>query len=176
MRFRHMLQNLPPSVIDELKTIGKDMKAGGSGDVPAQALETWAQWRNWDVPNVQQSVAFQHLIKEEENAAKQTPRRPLALTVRSEYLRISVDSSGESNEIVIEETSVGVESTPPTAPTGLMLFDENTRTKSILQAHTSSIALSFNWSIFGIVELVLPLREKLQELSVRPTTAEQPSA
>ncbi|KAK3721764.1 Macrophage colony-stimulating factor 1 receptor [Vermiconidia calcicola] len=166
VRLRHILQNLPPKLLDELKT---QIKAAPQ-DTPAmpavKAVEEWIQWRSWDVPNVHQTVAFQTIANDEELEALQaSEEKPLMLTVRSEYLRLAVLTKGDSNEVVIEEASLGLDSTPPTAPTGLMLVEENTRTKTLVQMHSSSIAMLANWSALAIVECVLPEIEKLQDLA-----------
>ena len=177
VRFRHILHNLSRKVLDELRTNIKAPDSRYPSDVPAKALENWAQWHNWDVPNVNDTVAFQTLFREEGIKSTPVPEdKPMTLTVRSDYLRLAVEASGASNEIVIEETSLGLDSTPPTAPTGLMLVEENTRTKTLLQMHTTSIAFLINWTVFDIVENILPLTEKLQRLSSSKAGPGQPTA
>jgi hypothetical protein len=176
VRFRHILQTLPPKVIDDLKTNLKNASSVCPSEPPAQGFENSIQWRNWDVPNVHQTIAFQMLVKEAKDPLHIPDERPLTLTVRSEYLRIALESGDQSNEIVLEETSLGMDSTPPTMPTGLMLMDENTRTKTVVQMHTSSVSISANWSVFGIVERVLPLQGRIQELSSQAAQNGQPSA
>ena len=175
VRFRHILTNLPLEVSTELKAKIKHAKLDCPSDAPARSLETWAQWRNWDVPNVHQTKAFQRLVKDEDEVQHPQEEKPLTLTVRSDYLRLAVGSGETFNEIIVEETSLGLDRTPPKAPTGLMLVDENTRTKTMLQMHTTSVAISFNWSVFGIVEQILPLQEKLQKLSSQSAGKGQPS-
>jgi hypothetical protein len=179
VRFRYILQGLSPKVLDDLKANLRNPDADQVSGANAKRLENWSQWRNWDVPNVHQATAIQMLLKEDTEALHIPDNKPLTLTVRSDYLRVAVESGDQSNEIVLEETSLGLDRTPPTAPTGLMLMDENTRTKTIMQMHTSSISISANWSIFGIVERVLPLQGRIDELSShaqqmgRPTAAQR---
>ena len=175
VRFRYVLQSLPPKVINDLKASLKDASSFCPSEPLTQSFENSIQWRNWDVPNVHQTVAFRMLVKED-RPLHIPDARPLALTVRSEYLRVAIESGNRSNEIVLEETSLGLDSTPPTMPTGLMLMDENTRTKTVMQMHTSSIKISANWSVFGIVERVLPLQGRIDELSAQAAQNGQPSA
>ncbi|KAF2479612.1 hypothetical protein BDY17DRAFT_304283 [Neohortaea acidophila] len=164
-RLRHILRDLPADTLKELTVKLKKAELDFAPDAPAKALDTWAQWQNWDVPNVHQTVAFQMFFgDEEEQVLHTTVEKPLLLTVRSDYLRLAVEADKLANEIVIRETSLGVESTPPTAPTGLMLVDENTRTKVIVQMHSSSIAFLANWSAFSIAQRVLAFKDKLQQL------------
>ena len=166
VRFRHILDNLPRKALDELRGRLKSANLEFPPDASVRTLENWAQWRHWDVPNASQTLAFRTLYTDEETQAeKPTNDKPLTVAVRSEYLRLAIEAGKDANELVIEEISLGLDRTPPTAPTGLMLLDENTRTKTMLQMHTSSIAISFNWSAFGIVERFMPLIEKLQGLT-----------
>ncbi|KAK5175605.1 Macrophage colony-stimulating factor 1 receptor [Saxophila tyrrhenica] len=168
MRLRNILHNLPPEVRKSLIERSTSLVPEQNFDAPVKELEEWASWRNWDVPNVHQTVAFQQLLETGDAMSTQPAEsKPLILAVRSEHLRIAVTAEKFSNEIVLEETTLGLSQIPPTAPTGLMLLDENTRTKTELQLHTGSIALSANWSVFNIVERILPLVEKLQALSHR---------
>jgi len=168
MRLRHVLHNLSFEVRKDI--IEKSVALVPSQDfhTPVKQLEEWASWRNWDVPNVHQTAAFQRLLAiEDASAVQPSHSKPLILTVRSGHLQLAMTSQQSSNQIVLEDTTLGLHQVPPTAPTGLMLLDENTRTKTELQVHTESIGLSANWSAFAIVERVLPLVEKLQALSAR---------
>ena len=175
-RFRHIFQNLPPKVLDDLKASIRNSNIDSISDAPVQKLDDWVQWRNWDVPNVHQALALRMLMKDDKESLRVPDEKPLTLTVRSEYLRVAVEAGEQSNEIVLEETSFGLDSTPPTMPTGLMLMDENTRTKTVAQMHTSSISISANWSVFGIVEKILPLQARIDELSSKAAQSGQPSA
>lgn len=165
-RFRHVLANLPPKVLEDLQSKLKNGDEDVPPDVFARALESWSQERNWDSPNMFQTTVFQMLNDgDQEKAVKDPDEKPTVITVRSEYLRLAIESGKDANELIIEDTSFGMEKIPPTAPTGLMLMPENMRTRSVIQAHTASIGLSINWSAFDIAEKIMPLAEKIQKIA-----------
>ena len=165
MRLRNVLEYLPEEAKMQLKSRYKELSVDNPSEVPVKALEDWASWRNWDVPNIYHTEAFKQVMDEDDMSLPAFEDKPLALAVRSGYLRIAVTSDKASNELVLQETSAVLDQTPPTAPTGLMLLDENTRTRTEFQLHTSSIGLSANWSVFKIVEHVLPCVDKLAALA-----------
>ncbi|KAF2768253.1 hypothetical protein EJ03DRAFT_328448 [Teratosphaeria nubilosa] len=168
-RFRHMLHSLPEETKQELIARYKDDNIECPADAPAKVVESWGQWRNWDIPNVSDTLAFRMLYSQAEaRPLKEPDPQPLTLTVRSELLRVALEQDSQVNEIVIEETSLGVDKVPPIQPTGLMLVEDNKRTKTMLQLHTSSIGVSCNWSAVAVAEAVLPLVDDFKSLAARP--------
>lgn len=165
-RFRHILQNLQPQQFQLLKQKLQSDEPDCGENAAANVLQTWAQWRNWDVPNVGQTLAFRMLFNEDDTKTIRAPEpKPTALTVRSETFRIAVDKGPKGSEMLIEETSLGVDITPPTTPTGLMLVEENTRTKTVMQLHSNAVSLVFDWELYRIAELVLPYKSRITALS-----------
>ena len=142
-RFRFILQSLPTEVRQDLNDKFKAGDVDCPADTPSKVLESWAQWRNWDVPDVHRSVAFRELFGQmEELALDRAEISPLALTVRSERLKVAVEHGSKASQIVLEETSIVLNSIPPTVPTGLMLVDENKRTRTTTQINTRSIGFT----------------------------------
>ncbi|WPG98144.1 Hypothetical protein R9X50_00093000 [Acrodontium crateriforme] len=157
-RFRYIMYQLPDSVLERLVSKMRKADFECPSDAPAKILQSWAQWRNWDVPNIGQTLAFRVLFDEMQDLDSGAPEgKPISLTTRVGYLCISLDSSENSNEIVVEESSMNLESQPPTVPTGLMLVEENKRTATAIQLHTSSISISLDWNIYTIAENIIPL-------------------
>ncbi|KAK4541645.1 hypothetical protein LTR36_007789 [Oleoguttula mirabilis] len=176
-RFRHILRSLPDNVMDGLQHEYKSGELKCAPDASAKVLDSWAQWRNWDVPSVNQTLAFRMLFSQAEARPLEEPEPlPLTLTVRSELLRIAIEYHSKVNEVVIEEMSLGVDRTPPTTPTGLMLLEENKRTKTLLQLHTSTIGFAFDWSVYSIVEKVLPLKDQFESLTTQQHNVQSRSA
>ncbi|TKA83927.1 hypothetical protein B0A55_00209 [Friedmanniomyces simplex] len=176
-RFRQILQTLPDDARRDLETKFRNGHTEEyPSDTPAKVLHTWAQ-RNWDVPNVAQALVFRMLFSHAEaRPLDESPAVPLSLTLRSELLSVAVDTNARSSRITLEETSVGLEVTPPTMPTGLMLVDENTRTKSAFQIHTNSIGLDIDWSLYGIAEDMLPMLEDFKQATPVQTDIERRTA
>ncbi|GAB7358947.1 hypothetical protein MBLNU230_g5023t1 [Neophaeotheca triangularis] len=176
-RFRHILQSLEQHQFESLKRRLQSDKPDCGENTAANVLQTWAQWRNWDVPNVGQTLAFRRLFNEEDAKTVRPPQtKPTALTVRAETFRIAVDKGPKGSEILIEETSLGVDITPPTTPTGLMLVEENTRTKTVMQLHSNAISFLFDWELCRIPELVLPYTSRIAGLSSQSPYKERRTA
>lgn len=171
-RFRYILHNLPKDTRDELE---QNFKAARGVDLErpsVKTLESWTQWRNWDVPYVTQTVAFKTLCCPDEPKEMETSEiKPITMTFRTEMLRIAVERGEGNSDILLEDLSLGVENSPPIKPEGLMLVDENKRTKTLLQMHTSTIAFSLDWALFHIAEDVLAFNDRFQELATSMETS-----
>lgn len=165
-RFRFILQNLPQDARDKLAQDFKDTTEAQSEEACVKALESWTQWRNWDVPYVNQTVAFKALFGSADAIKIETTEtKPTTFTFRTELLKVGVEHSAGNSDIMLEDLSLGVENSPPTKPEGLMLVDENKRTKTLLQMHTATIAFSLDWALFHMAEEVLSFNPQFQELA-----------
>ncbi|KAK5112371.1 hypothetical protein LTR62_004334 [Meristemomyces frigidus] len=157
-RLRHILKVMPEDAKALLMQRLYAHDIDRPSERPSQVLQKWAQWRNWDVVNVETAYAFKMLFPNAETStAQEVAALPLSMIVRSELLSLSLETHMEANKISFEDLSLGLDVVPPTAPTGLMLVEANKRTKSMIQLHTSTIGLNFNWSLYGIFEEILPL-------------------
>ncbi|KAK3115780.1 Macrophage colony-stimulating factor 1 receptor, partial [Teratosphaeriaceae sp. CCFEE 6253] len=176
-RFRQILHTLPQDARQQLQEAFKAGTYECPADTPAKVLSSWAQWRNWDVPNVDQALVFRMLFSTAEaRPLDDTPAVPLSLTARSEVLSISVDTKSRSNRITLEQTSIGLDVTPPTLPTGLMVVVDNMRTKSTLQIHASSIGFDFDWALYSIAEDMLPVLDDFQKARIARPKLERHTA
>ncbi|EME47107.1 hypothetical protein DOTSEDRAFT_69169 [Dothistroma septosporum NZE10] len=163
-RFRYILMHLPPGVKKDLEADVKDAKLNCPPDTPRHVLESWTQSRNWDVPYVNQTVAFQKLHGDEITQLKTSEHKETTVTFRSESLRVAIEHAKGNSDIILEETSLGLENSPPSRPEGLMLVDENKRTKTTVQMHTNTIALALDWGLFYIAEDVVSLADRIEEV------------
>lgn len=165
-RFRYILRNLPSDAMSELRATCKEAKLNFPDDAPAKVLESWTQWRVWDVIHVNQTTAFKMLFSQDE-AARLEPAdaKPTTVTFRSELLRITVECEKGNSDIVMEETSFGLENTPPTKPEGLMLVEENKRTNTLLQMHTDTVTFSLDWALAYVAQDALSFRDEIEALS-----------
>jgi hypothetical protein len=178
MRFRHTLQCMPKGVLFELETHFNGDHISCPANVGQQVLESWTAWRNWDVPNIGRTTALQMLFGEDEETPLHPPdAKATAFTWDTESLRVAIDEGESVNKLVVEDISVGLEISPPKVPTGLMLVDENKRTKTQLQVHAGSIAFGFDWKMVAIIEIIVPEVQRLidnnkpQQEHRRPTQA-----
>jgi hypothetical protein len=164
MRFRHTLQCMPKGVLFELETHFKGDHISCPANVGQQVLESWTAWRNWDVPNIGRTTALQMLFGEDEETPLHPPdAKATAFTWDTESLRVAIDEGEGVNKLVVEDISVGLEISPPKVPTGLMLVDENKRTKTQLQIHAGSIGFGFDWNVVAILETIVPQVQRLVE-------------
>nr|POE75116.1 protein csf1 [Quercus suber] len=170
-RFRQILQSLPSPVRYDLDVACEEAETRmAEADIQTEILQSWAQWRNWDIPNVSQTLAFRTLFGDADQVSlNPSPKTVTALTIRAEYIQMIVSNNEKASKIVIEDTSIALEDSPPTAPTGLMLVDENLRTKTQLQIYTTNIAIALDWSTYEVVEIALPLFDELSQISTQYT-------
>ncbi|THZ18483.1 hypothetical protein D6C89_08250 [Aureobasidium pullulans] len=144
-RFRHIYECLSEDSRVELEKQLTD----GTEDLKktSSILETWAAWCSWDIPNVEQTQVFKLLLGDIEAKIPEEDIIPLDLTLRAGTVRIAVESGKASSEVSLGSLSIGVTVIPPSLPSGLMLVEENLRSKTIFQAHTAASVLRLNWDI-----------------------------
>ncbi|KAF2206983.1 hypothetical protein CERZMDRAFT_52052 [Cercospora zeae-maydis SCOH1-5] len=167
-RFRYILLSLPQAEIQKLNTMSKSAKFDCPEDAHKKVLASWTQWRNWDVPYINQTTAFQLLFDaDEKKNVEPYELQPITLTFRSELLRVVIESDKRDSDIVLEDVSLGLENTPPTKPQGLMLVEENKRMSTLLQANVHTIAFNLDWALFSVTEDVLALKDKIEEAEIK---------
>ncbi|CAK1362135.1 unnamed protein product [Cercospora beticola] len=167
-RFRYILRNLPQEEVQKLDAMSKATKLDCPEDAHRKVLESWTQWRNWDVPYVNQTTAFQSLFgADEKKNIEPYELLPVTLTFRSELLRVVIECDARDSDIVLEDVSLGLENTPPTQPQGLMLMDENKRISTLLQANAHTIAFNLDWALFNVAEDVLALKDQIEEAEIK---------
>jgi hypothetical protein len=165
-RFRYILQSLSQDAAQELEETFERKTIAPADDDCIKALESWTQWRNWDVPYVSQTFAFKALFNSTEVKKLKPPEpKPLTVTVKLGIFRIAAEDPSGTSDVIFEDVSLGAENTPPIRPEGLMLVEENRRTQTLLQMQTTTIALSFNWTLLKIAEDILSNIEGFKRLS-----------
>ncbi|KAI5197983.1 hypothetical protein E4T38_07776 [Aureobasidium subglaciale] len=144
-RFRHIYECLS----DESRVALEQQLSDGTDSLKktSSILETWAAWCSWDIPNVEQTQVFKLLLGDIEAKIPEEDIEPLDLTLRAGVVRIAVESEKSSSEVSLGTLSIGVTVIPPSLPSGLMLVEENLRSKTVFQAHTAASVLRLNWDI-----------------------------
>ncbi|KAI4728861.1 hypothetical protein E4T49_03349 [Aureobasidium sp. EXF-10728] len=154
-RFRHIYECLS----DESHVYLERQLAHGTDELKktSSILETWAAWCSWDIPNVEQTQVFKLLLGDVEAMIPEEDIEPLDLTLRAGVVRIAVESGRASSEISLGSLSIGVTVIPPSLPSGLMLVEENLRSKTVFQAHTAASVLRLNWDILEQVDAFIDI-------------------
>ena len=164
-RFRHILQSLPKVTTADLEAQMKVAKRQDPKVLSVRELEDWAQRRNWDIPYVNQTLAFNMIFGQTETAKiSSVQAKPLAVTFESEAFRVAIENETDAVEIVLADPMIGVERTPPTTPEGLMIMEENKRTKTVIQMHTSKVSLALDWSLFNTAENIVLLKDDFEKV------------
>ncbi|KAK4506091.1 hypothetical protein PRZ48_004056 [Zasmidium cellare] len=164
-RFRYILQNLSPDVLEDLTSVIKETHPKCPDDAPRRVLDSWASWQSWDV-HINQTMVFKMLFSPNDiKTMDPYQAKATTLTFRSESFRIALEHAKGSSDIVLEETTLGVENVPPKKPEGLMLVEDNTRTRTTLQMHTSTIAFLLDWGLFHIAEDVISLKDRIDAIA-----------
>lgn len=144
-RFRNIFEHLADEQRVELEAVTKN---GCEGLVDnSSILATWAEWCSWDIPNIEKTQVFKTLLGETNTQRPTEELQPIELTLRGETVRFSIETSKKSSEVSIGGLAVGLSLVPPSPPSGLMLVDENVRTKITVQAHTAATVLRLNWDL-----------------------------
>ncbi|KAG9747287.1 hypothetical protein KCU59_g4570, partial [Aureobasidium melanogenum] len=154
-RFRHIYECLS----DESHVDLEQQLSDGTDTLKktSSILETWAAWCSWDIPNVEHTQVFKLLLEDAEAKIPEEEIEPLDLTLRAGVVRIAVESGKASSEVSLGSVSIGVTVIPPSLPSGLMLVEENLRSKTVFQAHTAASVLRLNWDILEQVDAFIDI-------------------
>ncbi|KAF1345231.1 hypothetical protein BDV97DRAFT_360661 [Delphinella strobiligena] len=144
-RFRHIFDCLTDKCRSELEDgIARCLQ---STSKPSYILDQWAEWCSWDIPNIGKTHVFRMLLGDTDIKEPEDITHPTELTLRAQTVRVSVDSGKKSSDVSLGGLSLALQIVPPSRPSGLMLVDENLRTKTVVQAHTALAMLRVNWEI-----------------------------
>lgn len=116
---------------------------------PAAMLDQWSEWCSWDIPNIGGTHVFKALLGDNEIREPEDIIHPTELTLRAETVRVAVNSGLKSSDVSLGGLSLGLQIVPPSRPSGLMLVEDNLRTKTTVQAHTALSMLRLDWEILG---------------------------
>ncbi|KAF2089427.1 hypothetical protein K490DRAFT_37097 [Saccharata proteae CBS 121410] len=129
-------------------------------DAEAKVIQSWDQWRTWDLAHVKKSLAMRALWGSMAvmDDPEDVPKMPVEVTVRTSALKLVVDPGPEQSEVLLQLLAIDTTLTPAPLPTGLMLLEnESTTRTTIVQVNTRTIAVRLNWEICELVENSLRL-------------------
>ncbi|KAL1305383.1 hypothetical protein AAFC00_002276 [Neodothiora populina] len=149
-RFRHIYDGLGRRDRAELENA--IFKGWESTMKPSAILDQWAEWCSWDIPNIGKTHVFRMLLGDADAREPVDEVHPMELTLRVGNLHVSVESGHKSSDVSLGGLSLGLQIVPPSRPSGLMLVEENLRTKTIVQAHTALMMIRLDWEILDQAE------------------------
>ncbi|KAF2435900.1 hypothetical protein EJ08DRAFT_729763 [Tothia fuscella] len=141
-------------------------------------MNTWDQWRSWDLRHVKTSMAMKYLYGTAINSDDSSPTRPtlpLELRLHSSTIRLLIDPGQHQSEIFIGSLTTNVTMSPPSSPSGLMLVQvegEQPTESVIFQVSSSAVNIRLNWEIIALVESIIGIietGERLQEINSEPS-------
>jgi hypothetical protein len=165
-RLRYIYQNLSPQQTKNLQE--ECIQDFGMYPTNAESvvLNSWDQWRTWDLAHVRKSLAFRHLYGKIPGVTvdpDQSPGKPFQITLRSAEIRMVVDPGRQQSEIAVHVPVVNLAVVPPSSPSGLMLVDNSTPVQRVtLEMSAKSFIVTLNWHITGLVESTLRLIQEAE--------------
>lgn len=168
-RFRYVYQNLPDTA---RSSIIQDCKEGHL-IYPANAesiiMNSWDQWRAWDLAHVRKSYAMRHIFGPLPGTeAIRQSAKPFQFEFRSSSVKLVIDPGKRQSEVSMLVPVIILDVMPPSAPSGLMLMPTSSPTRKIVsQVGLQSFLLSLTWEITELIEsaiIVFQDGEKLQRI------------
>ncbi|KAF1827428.1 uncharacterized protein K489DRAFT_311206 [Dissoconium aciculare CBS 342.82] len=165
-RLRYIMQNLPASAQEELEGAFADPANTPNANPSSTDLSSWALSPIWDIPYVNQTVIFQVVSGSKATEGSSVPDlKPSISTLRVGSVRAAVETEVETSDVIFDDMALDVVTAPPQLPQGLMLIEDNKRSKVILRLSVNSIAAYIDWSLISVAETVLGRRTDLEELT-----------
>lgn len=160
-RFRYIYDSLPVKTREEItkKCARGDLTC--PDDAEEKVIQIWDQWRTWDLAHVKKSLAMRALygpIVDIEDSVEEEKPLPIDISVKTAAIRFVIDPGPEQSEILFQLLSINAALSPPPAPSGLMLLEQDSITKStVVEISTRKVGIKFSWEICELVENVLSL-------------------
>lgn len=170
-RFRYVYQNLPDTARESMIQDCKDDHLIYPANAESIIMNSWDQWRAWDLAHVRKSYAMQHIfgpLPGTEAPSIRHSAKPLQFEFRSSSVKLVIDPGNHQSEISMLVPVVILDVTPPSPPSGLMLMPTSNPTrKAVMQIGLQAFILSLKWEITELVEramIVFQDGEKLQKI------------
>ncbi|KAL1628716.1 Macrophage colony-stimulating factor 1 receptor [Neofusicoccum ribis] len=160
-RFRYIYDSLPPDTRDMITETCVDGNLICPDDAEEKVVEIWDQWRTWDLAHVKKSLAMRALygsITDHDDPVEEEKALPLDISVKTAAIRLVVDPGPEQSEILFQLLSINAVLSPPPEPSGLMLLEQDSLTKStVVEVSTRNVLIKFSWEICELVENIFTL-------------------
>jgi hypothetical protein len=164
-RLRYIMQSLSPTAQAELEENYGLRAEKRSGRLPSRDQNGWATSPIWDIPYVNQTVVFRVVSGSKALTEAGVDKvKPTKTALRVGIVRTAIETPDGTSDVVIEDLALDVETAPPQMPQGLMLVEDNKRSKTLLRLSVSTIAAYIDWSLMSVAELVSERRADLEQL------------
>jgi hypothetical protein len=155
-RFRYIFEQISSQSRNKLI----DECIQGTGILPANAQEvvinTWNQWRAWDITNAQESLSMQFIYPHQTKAVQEilVSNKRLRFSLRSENLHFLIDRGQRQSDFLAGLMAIDFDSSGPSTLSGLKLVNTPSR-KTTLLVDTHTMILTINWELVALVQSLL---------------------
>jgi hypothetical protein len=164
-RLRYIMQSLSPRGLAELEEIYIPRAKRQGEELPPDNQNSWASSPIWDIPYVNQTVIFRVISSSKAPIEVGVNNiKPTTIALRVGIVRTAIETEDGTSDVGVEDLALDVETSPPQMPQGLMLVEDNKRSKTLLQLSVSTMAAYIDWSLILVAELVIERRADLEQL------------
>ncbi|KAF2456119.1 hypothetical protein BDY21DRAFT_56378 [Lineolata rhizophorae] len=155
-RFRYIWDSLTTEQRQSLfKVLTESLEC--PADAERHVIASWDQWRTWDLAHVHKSIAmrkiFGVLAEGGEEDVKSMAAIPMQASLRAGGIAIVLDPGPKQHEVALQVLNVAFSSTPPKTPSGLMLIETDTPSRTTeLLVRPKNVDVCLRWEISELVE------------------------
>ncbi|KAF1811621.1 hypothetical protein P152DRAFT_438145 [Eremomyces bilateralis CBS 781.70] len=147
-RFRHMYRT--SSIVSyDSKSFEETPTSSLLSDIVA-----WDQWRTWELPSVEKSVAMEPLHAPQSSAPDTSAPLAMTLSFRCGLLNVSVDSGVDQSAVILHNFSLAFSHTPQLSPSGLLVSSLPEQSR-VIQIGAELLAIQFQWMLLEGVQSLL---------------------
>ncbi|KAI9825062.1 MAG: hypothetical protein M1832_001381 [Thelocarpon impressellum] len=149
----------------------------GSEDVPDDAhrrvLESFDQWRSWELANVRQSCAMQTLYgAEEADSAGHARAGKVRAGMKCRAVRLLIDPGPKESEVSLQGTHVCAAIDPPDSTRAKASSNANV---AVLQVHSNQVSIRLNWELCELAEQLIALQKSRMADPIPATPGSAPT-
>ncbi|KAH8427406.1 putative fermentation associated protein (Csf1) [Aspergillus melleus] len=165
-RIRNVYNRLPSDKQQELASKCLDQDLSLPQDARTIVLNSFDQWRAWDLAHVEKSYVMQRVWDSFAPTKSKASPTPLLFSSTVKMFRFSIDPGPKESDFIIEDMSTAV----TVSPQQYMNSKNEERYKSlnVIQNYSSSISLRLRWEILELVESVMNTMANVQLESTAP--------
>ena len=171
-RFRYVYEKLSPENRESLIEASLEGRVAIPSDAENVVIQTWSEWRTWDISEVKTSLAMQYLYGR--GSTSNLDINSIHCGLRSNLLRVVLDPGPTESHFEIQTLAATMTSEESNDLSGWNVSHLPAQ-KTTVQVHAKSIEVEVNWDIVALVERLLTVAKNFSPKLASQLNTSRPS-
>lgn len=157
-RSRYIYEQMSPEKKEQLTAECVFVSCKLPDTAEAEVINSWNQWRTWELSDVQHSSAMKFLFSHDDDLPipAASVEKNLQVGIRAGAIQLAINPGQDQTDFRLQDLAVNAMVSPPSARAGLEVLGSAIPTReSLLQINAGGLYLNLNWTIIPAAENVL---------------------